>query len=364
MAGEERTEQATPKKRQDAREKGQVAKSMEINAALSLLAGVMALRWFGGNIVTQWNRFATEHLVATANFQMTTDSLQHEFLTASTGFMKLIFPIVITLMVVGLAANLLQTGFAFSTNTLKPDFGRLNPLQGFARMFSMRSSMDLVKSSAKAAIVGYMIYAFFRDRGVEIVRLIICDYHNLGSHIADLAYGLLMKCIITLCIIAGLDYLFQRWQFEKTLRMTKQEIKEEYKRSEGDPLIKSRIRQRQREFSQRRMMSDVKRATVIITNPTHYAVALRYEPGEMLAPQVIAKGQNLVAQKIKEIARDHRIPVVEDKPLARSLFAACNIGDTIPIDLFQAVAEIIAFVFKQSGRVQGSTVQANNHSHR
>ena len=352
MPGEERTEQATPRKRQDAREKGQVAKSMEINATLGLLAGVLAMKWFGGSLVTQWQQLAREHLLRTGTFQLTTVSLQHEFIQTGFGFLTLIFPVVVILMVVGLFTNLLQTGFVFSTNTLKPDMGRLNPVQGFTRMFSARAAMDLAKSMSKAALIGYMVYSFFRDHQDDVIRLILADYGHIGSHLADLCFGLLFKCLFTMVVIAGIDYLFQRWQFEKTLRMTKQEVKEEYKRTEGDPLIKAHTRQRQREIARRRMMQDVTRATVVITNPTHFAVALHYETGEMPAPRVIAKGQDLIALKIKEIAQSHGIPIVENKPLARSLYATCDIGEMIPVEMFQAVAEIIAFVFKQSGRVR------------
>ena len=351
MAGEDRTEQATPRKRQDAREKGQVAKSMEVNAALGLLAGFLAIKWFGPGLVTTWQDNTLHHLMQIGRYhELTTSTLQMVFMNSGITYLKLVMPMLLFLMAVGVLSNVLQTGFIFSTHTLNFDFGRLNPLQGITRMFSMRSTMDLCKAAAKSAVIGYIIYSFFRDRGPEMTRLGWLEYSKIGPAISGLSVDLLLKASLIILVIAGIDYMFQRYQFEKQLRMTKQEIKEEYKRTEGDPLIKSRARQRAREMAQRRMMADVPKATVVITNPTHLAIALRYVPGEMLAPLIVAKGKNLIAQKIKEIAREHGVPVIENKPLARAMFEACEIGDSIPVELYEAVAEIIAFVFKQSGR--------------
>jgi len=351
MFSQERTEQATPRKRQDAREKGQVAKSMEINATLGLLAALLALKWFGASLVTRLQEFTVTHLRQLGHEpQLTGAVLQTTFLQAGGGFLRIVLPFLLFVMVAGIASNLVQTGFVFSTRTLAFDFARLNPVQGFARMFSQRSATDLAKSTAKAAVLGYIIYSFFVHRGSELTRLVCLPFNQIAPNLFNLCMDLLIKATCIMLVIAGLDYLFQRWQFEKTLRMTKQEVKEEYKRLEGDPQVKGRIRRRQREAAQRRMMTDVPKATVVITNPTHLAIALRYEPGKMAAPQVLAKGQRLIAQKIKEIAAQHRIPVIENKPLAHALFKTCDVGDIIPVEFYEAVAEIIAYVFAQSGR--------------
>ncbi|MHB9130829.1 MAG: flagellar biosynthesis protein FlhB [Armatimonadota bacterium] len=350
MAGEERTEQASPRKREDARKKGQVAKSLEVNSALVLLVMILTVKALGSGLTSRWQLLAVDHLQRAGHFEMTIRSLQYEFMTAGTGFLQLVLPLLCVSIVVGVAANLLQVGFVFAPNSLMPDFSRLNPLQGIARMFSMRSLVELLKSAGKAMLIGYMIYSFFRSRSGEIVQLVSVPPDQLGPIIAGLCWDLLLKTTGVLVTIAVGDYIFQRWQFEKQLRMTKQEVKEEYKHTEGDPMIKMRIRQRQREISRNRMMSDVTTATVVVTNPTHLAVAIRYEPGDMLAPVIVAKGQRLIAQRIKEMARNAGIPVVENKPLARTLFRDCGVGDQIPVELYQAVAEIIAFVFKQSGR--------------
>jgi len=351
MANEERTEQATPQRRKDARAKGQVAKSMEVNAALGLLAAVLGIKWFGGALVTTWQDLTVRHLAMLGHLgEFSPAAVQDLYLTACVGFLRLVMPLLLFLLVVGVASNLGQTGLIFSAQALKFDFARLNPLQGIARMFSQRAVMDLVKALAKGGILGYVIYRFFHDRGEELCHLVVTPNERLGMEINALALDLMLKAAAVILVIAGIDYLFQRYQFEKSLRMTKQEIKEEYKRMEGDPHVKGRIRSLQRAMAQRRMMSDVPKATVVITNPTHLAIALRYAPGEMGAPRVLAIGQRLVAQKIKAIAQEHHIPVVENKPLAWALFGSCKVGDEIPVELYEAVAEIIAFVFRQSGR--------------
>lgn len=351
--GEEKTEQATPHKRKEARKKGQVAKSMEINAAVGLLAGILALKFFGPAFVNHWRAFATDFFTRAGTFHATVPAMQEQFVTAGSGLLVMVLPFVVVSMAAGLASNLLQTGFVFSGQALAFDFSRLNPLQGLKRMVSMRSMVELLKSSLKAGIILYFIATFFRDRGDEVLQLLGADYSLLGPTLVQLCWDLLVKTSAVLGGIALADYLFQRWQFEKDLRMTKQDIKEEYKRLEGDPQIKGRLRQRQREMARMRMMSDLASATVVVTNPTHYAVALRYTPGVTAAPLVVAKGQRLVALQIKERARALGIPIVENKPLARGLFALCDIGETIPADMYQAVAEVIAFVFKQSRRMPG-----------
>jgi flagellar biosynthetic protein FlhB len=350
VANEERTEQATPRRRQDLREKGQVSKSIEVCATVGLLGSLLALKSFGAGMVERMMAISRDHIARAATFNMTVPTMQQEFLTVTLAVFSMLTPFLLVVMVVGLASNLLQVGFIFSTRSLQPDFARLNPLEGLKRMFSQRAAVDFLKSSMKALLIAYIVYAYFKDNAVEIIRLIQDDGMVLGPHIARLCWGLFIKATTVMVVIAGLDYMYQRWHYEKSIRMTKQEAKEEYKRGEGDPLIKSRIRQRAREIARQRMMSSVPGATLVVTNPTHYAVALRYEPGEMTAPVVVAKGQRLIAQRIKAIAREHGVPLVENKPLARALFEACDIGSAIPSELYQAVAEVIAFVFRKSGR--------------
>jgi flagellar biosynthetic protein FlhB len=347
---EERTEQATPQKRKEVRERGQVAKSMEVNAAVGLLAGVMAIKFFGGDFVKVWTEMAQMYLPHAHGGNGTLPFMEQALLHGLLGYARLIFPFVASILVLGVASNVVQTGFLFSTKTLAPDFARLSLTQGFERMFSMRALVDLGKSSVKAFIIGYITWDFIRNHGEDIVRLILSSQQSIGTIIADLCWGFSLRVAIVFVVIATLDYIYQFWQFERTIRMTKQEVKEEYKRTEGDPLVKSHIRARQRDMARRRQMADVRTATVVLTNPTHLAVALRYEIGTMAAPVVVAKGQRLVAEKIKAQAHQYNIPVIENKPLARALFAQCAIGQTIPQELYLAVAEIIAFVYRETGR--------------
>jgi flagellar biosynthetic protein FlhB len=347
---EEKTEQASPKRRRDAREKGQVARSMEVNAAVGLLAGLVVLQSVVGGMMTTWREDTAVHFARAATFVMTTATLQDELLAAGRTYLVLTMPVLLVTMVAGVASSVLQTGFMLSGKPIVPDFTRLNPMQGFARLFSTRSALDALKAAGKATIIGYLMYAFFREHADEIASLMISPMPELGPRVGSLVWDLLMQTTMATMIFAGVDYGLQRWEFEKSLKMTKQDQKEEYKSTEGDPLIKSRTRQRQREISRNRMMADVRTATVVLTNPTHLAVALRYEPGVLPAPQVVAKGKRLLAERIKQIARDARVPVIEQKPVARALYADCRVGDMIPAELYHAVAEIIAFVLKRAAR--------------
>ncbi len=348
--GQEKTEQATPRRRKDARDKGQVARSFELTAMLSLLAGMLAFRAVSAPMVTAWQEFAQASIMRASVAQLTVETLQAEMLTAGFSFLRIVLPLMLVLMVASLAANMLQVGMLFSAQALAFDFSRLNPLAGIGRMFSMRAMVEVLKSLAKAGMVAWVIVDFFRQRIFHDIGLLQVSHQELAPMIFGMVLDLVVKTTIMLLVIAIADYAYQRYQHEKSLRMSKDEVKEEYKRLEGDPLVKGRIRGKQRAMARQRMMSAVPTATAVITNPTHLAVALRYEPETMDAPLVVAKGQRLVAARIKEIARAHGVPVIENKPVARALYDACEMGSTIPMDLYRAVAEIIAFVMKPAGR--------------
>lgn len=348
--GQERTEQATPRRRKDAREKGQVARSFELTAMLSLLAGMLAFRSVSGSMVTAWQEYAQGCILRASGAQLTLASLQDEMLTTSVHFLRIVLPLLLALLVASLAANMLQVGILFSSQALAFDFSRMNPLAGIGRMFSMRAFVEVFKSMAKAAMMAWIIVDFFRQRILQDIGMLQSHYGDLAPMIFTMVIDLVLKTTVMLLIIAIADYAYQRYQFEKSLRMTKDEVKEEYKRLEGDPMVKGRIRNKQRAMARQRMMAAVPTATAVITNPTHLAIALRYDAATMEAPIVVAKGQRLVALRIKEIATAHGVPVIENKPLARALYNACELGSTIPMDLYRAVAEIIAFVMKQSGR--------------
>jgi flagellar biosynthetic protein FlhB len=281
-----------------------------------------------------------------AFFQATQKDVQELGRAVSLQFLAIVAPILGATALTGVVANVSQTGFLLTSQPLSPDFTRLDPLKGMARLFSVRSSVELIKSIAKAGVIGVVAWHFLNGERATLASLSVTHHTVAARTAAELVWRLSMRACVALLIIAGLDYLYQRIQHEKTLRMTRQEVKEEMRRSEGDPLVKSQFKQRHRQLAMQRMMQDVPKADVVVTNPTHLAVALRYDPESMAAPAVVAKGQRLIAEKIKEIARKHRVPLVENKPVARMLFKSTEIGSPVPVELYQAIAEILAYVYR------------------
>ncbi|HAF31556.1 MAG TPA: flagellar biosynthesis protein FlhB, partial [Anaerovibrio sp.] len=258
---------------------------------------------------------------------------------------KTSIPLMVFIMIIGLAMNLAQVGLNFSTETISFDPNKLNPINGAKRMFSKRSLVELIKSLLKILIIGYFVVTYLSDEIFQIPKLIYMDIFAGLNKMSDTIFFLAFKIIGVFIVMAVMDFAYQKWQNLQDLKMSKQEVKEEFKQQEGDPKIKGKIRQKQRQMAMARMMQEVPQADVIVTNPTHFAVALKYQSG-MSAPIVIAKGQDLVAQKIKAIARESNVPIVENKPLARALFAAVEIGAAIPQELYKAVAEVLAYVYR------------------
>ncbi|MCL2415188.1 MAG: flagellar biosynthesis protein FlhB, partial [Defluviitaleaceae bacterium] len=252
----------------------------------------------------------------------------------------------LVVMGVGIFVNIVQVGWAPTTKTLRPNFSKLSPLKGIKRVFGMKMLLELVKALLKFAIILLVVYTMLSNEIDMLAVLFQMDLIPAVMYIGNLFVTIGMTVGIVYIFIAGIDYIYNRRKHEKELRMTKQEMKEEYKQMEGDPLIKGKIRQKMREVSMRRMMGDVPTADVIITNPTHYAIALKYDKEKSDAPFVVAKGADHLAQKIKDIAKDSNITIVEDKPLARTLYAAVEVGQEIPPNLYQAVAEVLAYVYK------------------
>ncbi len=345
----ERTERATPKKRRDARERGQVLKSTEVNTAASLLGMFAVLKALAPYIGVRAQLFIERHL--NGEFALSEDA----FHWANTGRMTIqvlidamliLLPLVGAALVIGLVVNYLQVGFLFSTKALAPKFSRLNPAQGFKRIFSTRSLVELVKSTLKVVILGKIVYDEYTNNLVSIPLMMTLPLDVAIARIVDTILMIGIKAGFALLMVAAADFLYQWWSYEKELRMTKQEVKDEYKMMEGDPQVKSKIRQKQRQMGMMRMMQAVPQADVVITNPTHYAVALRYLEGEMAAPEVVAKGKDLLAKRIREIAAENDVRIVENKPVAQGLFFFCEVGDPIPENMYQAVAEILAVVFR------------------
>ena len=340
----EKTEEPTAKRKADARKKGQVGKSQEINAAFVLLAGFMVLRVLGGNAVAEIMNYST-YIYGNLNVDINEESIMQMFIGMIILLAKTSIPLMVFIMIIGLAMNLAQVGLNFSTETISFDPNKLNPINGAKRMFSKRSLVELIKSLLKILIIGYFVITYLSDEIFQIPKLIYMDIFAGLNKMSDTIFFLAFKIIGVFIVMAVMDFAYQKWQNLQDLKMSKQEVKEEFKQQEGDPKIKGKIRQKQRQMAMARMMQEVPQADVIVTNPTHFAVALKYQSG-MSAPIVIAKGQDLVAQKIKAIARESNVPIVENKPLARALFAAVEIGAAIPQELYKAVAEVLAYVYR------------------
>jgi flagellar biosynthesis protein FlhB len=346
----ERTEQATPRRKQELREKGQVARSPEVSSACSLICALLAVRFFAGHISQGLNTLLSDRLGKTSLPELTPTLLQAETLSTLLAMAKIIAPVALAAAAGGILGGVAQVGFLITLQPLKPDFQKLNPFTGFARLFSLQALAQLTKSLLKAGVVGYVIFSFLRGNWESVLALSATSPLKMGPIVGTLLWGLMIRGAAAIAVIAALDYVYQRFQFDRRTRMTKQEVKEEYKRTEGDPLIRASRRRRQRELVRQRMLQAVAQATVVVTNPIHLAVALRYEPEEMAAPKVLAKGKRLMAARIKEIARKHDIPVVENVPLAQALYKSVKVGHFVPAELYQAVAEIIAFVYRLAGK--------------
>ena len=340
----EKTEEPTAKKRADAKKKGQVGKSQEINAAFVMMAGFVILYNLGGNALQEIMTYSSSifgHLV----METDEESVMQLFISIIIVLAKTSLPMMVFIMIIGLAINFFQVGLNFNTEAIgfKPD--KLNPINGFGRIFSKRSLVELVKSIIKIVVIGFFIYDYMVAEILQMPKLIFLELGEATDKISSVIFMLAFKILGVFFVMAAAALYYQKWQTTQDLKMSKQDIKDEFKQTEGDPQIKGKIKSKQRQMAMARMMQEVPQADVIFTNPTHFAVAMSYKPG-MAAPIVVAKGQDHVAQRIKEIAREHKVPIVENKPLARALFAAVEIGDSIPQELYKAVAEVLAYVYK------------------
>ena len=345
--GDDKSEEPTPHRLREAREKGQVAKSREITVAIVLLLSYFLFKYLGEYM---WKNLAE---MAITIFQLLPEA--RNFSLAFAGYLILIgmrgmafvvLPIFLITYLATFIAEVMQTGFLFTMDPLSPKIERLNPLEGFKKMFGMQGIVELLKSIIKIVIVFYIAWYAAKDQLSSIILLIQAqpwDALVLGSMIA---YTIAIRVGLFYILIAILDYMYRRFEYMKNLRMTKQEIKEEYKRLEGDPLVKQRIRDLQRQASQQRMMGAVPQADVVVTNPTHVAVALKYDTKKSRAPIVLAKGVRLIAEQIRAIAEKHEITIIQNEPIARSIYRTTNLNQEIPQQLYQAVAEILAFVYK------------------
>jgi flagellar biosynthetic protein FlhB len=353
--GSEKTEKATPKKKEKAREEGQVAKSQEVSTAFMLLAGFFALRMFAGGIA-RGTTGLFEH-----QFEMILGGMEHmEQVTVAAHIawmfgrvLIMVAPMLLVALVVGIIVNVVQVGWKITSKPMMPKFSKLNPLKGFKKIFSLQSLMNFLKSLLKLGVISAVVFIMLRNAADETLPLLLgmelgASIIIIGNMIVNL--GLAIGAFYL--FIAAADLAFTRWKHAKDLRMTKHEVKMEYKQQEGDPLIKGKIRQKRREGSMRRMMQNVPQADVVITNPTHYAVALKYDLlGALTAPILVAKGVDFMAQRIREAAKEHDITIVENPPLARAIYDEVEVDKEIPEELYVAVAEIMAYVFQLKGQV-------------
>lgn len=355
--GGERTEPATQKKLDDARKEGQVARSREIANGLGLLALFLILKLWVGNIGIQlMEMFPAVYdripdMVTFWNGTMPERDANRVYVLLLERVLLIIAPILLIAFVIAFLSDLVQVKWKPTLKPMKPKFSKLNPLQGVKKIFSVNSLVELLKSVAKIGLTVYICYIYLKDKWVLLFQLYDLGLMQAIGLIAETATDLGIRVSAVYMIIALADYIYQRVKFRNDMKMTKQEIKEEYKQQEGDPQIKGKIRQRMQEASRRRMMQDLPKADVVITNPTHYAVAIKYDPEVADAPIVIAKGEDYMAAKIKEVAREHKIEIVENKPLARMLYANVDIGQAVPPELYQAVAEVLAFVYHVQGKI-------------
>jgi flagellar biosynthetic protein FlhB len=344
---EGRTEKATSKKRDEARKEGQVAKSQELAVAFSLLMVFSTIRIAGGYMVNRMNGMYTSILrlipEVSELFHITTITGLVVFLIGQ--LLLILLPIFAMAFLTAFVVNYIQVGWKPTTKPLKVKLNKLNPITGLKRLFSISKIFELVKTLAKLFLIGAIIYMDLR-RELEMIPVLLQVSLMEGlSYIANLSMVMGIKVGAWYLMIAAADYIFQKYKHEEGIKMTKQQVKDEIKNSEGDPKIKSKIRSKMREISMRRMMQDVPGADVVITNPNHYAVALKYDKDSAAAPVVVAKGVDFLAEKIKKAAREHNVHIVENRHLARTLYSTVEVGQEIPEELFQSVAEILAYVY-------------------
>ncbi len=350
--GGDKTEKATPKKRREARKKGQVFQSREISTTLVLLFVFISLRLFGSNIYNHLKEFTIKVYTEYPKIEdlYMPDILLRVFIDGLIVFFKAVGPILITGLITGLIVSYAQVGFLFTLETLKPNFSRISPISGMKRLFSLRGLVELLKAVIKVAAIGYVTYSYLNGKVHTVISLMDMDIMGIASFIGITSIDLAIRICMALVVVGAFDFAYQWWEYEKSMKMTKQEVKEEYKQIEGNPEIKAKIKQKQRQMSMRRMMQEVPKADVIITNPTHFACALKYDTKTAAAPVLLAKGQDYTALRIKEIARENKVEIVENKPLARTIYDTVEIGQAIPPELYQAVAEVLAFVYSLKGK--------------
>ena len=343
---------ASPMRRQKAREEGNVAKSQDLNAAVTLLAALFAFRFLGWPL---WEAVVESSyaLFARAPLMDMDLVIMHSLAVEMMQRLGLMLaPLMLALILAGMAVNVLQVGFLIAPKSMQPRFSKINPFTGFKKFFNARTGVELLKSIAKIIIVSVVVYVTLRNRWQSILLLSFLSPTGIVLGMAELIFIVWFRVAVAMLVLGLLDYAFQYYQREKEMRMTVQEAREELRQVEGDPRIRQRVRQVQRQLAMQRMMRDVPTADVIITNPTTYAVALRYDAAKMAAPLLVAKGARLVADRIRNLAIEHKVPIVEKPELARRIYRTVEIDQPVPEDLFMTVAEVLAFVYRIDRRAE------------
>lgn len=353
MAEGSKTEKATPKKRRDERKKGNVFMSRDAVAVATLLGSFMVLWLLSSMFTSQLGQFMAFCMSTAAQPSFELQDIVSE--VAVQGLMvilKTVGPVIAATILCAIAATFAQTKFLVAGESIKPKFNRISPLQGFKRLFSLKSVVEALKGIIKISVLMVIIFLSIRDMFQESSRYLYADVPTAVAHLVSYAVGMVLRIIVAFIAVAALDFLYQWWDYERQLKMSKQEIKEEYKQMEGDPQVKGKIKEIQRRRAQQRMMQQVPGADVVIRNPTHYAVALRYKPDRDNAPIVLAKGQDEVALRIVKVAEENHVAVMENVPLARALYADAEINQEIPPSLYNAVAEVLVYIFKLNAQKQ------------
>lgn len=340
---EDRTEAPTPKRREEARKRGQTARSQDLTTAIVLLAGLYAIKMLAGAVKAQLSGLLVGNILAVGALDRSGPPSTGTNVLGVLG--QILPPLLGVLAVAGVAASALQGGFTFAPGLLSPKWERVNPTAGLKRICSTQGLMQLGKTLAKFAVVALTATMVIRGRQDEIAALGALDLLPALSRLLDLLWDVLLKSTLAILVLGIADWLWERRRFLNSIRMTKKEVAEEHRQSEGDPHVRAQLRGKRRQFLQQ-MMKDVKTADVVVTNPTHFAVALRYDPATMAAPIVIAKGQDFLALRIRAAAAEARVPVLENPPLARALYRLVPVGREVPAELYVAVAEVLAFVFR------------------
>ena len=342
----EKTEKATPKRKQDERKKGNVFLSQEFVSIASLLAAFLSFKLLSPLLITTLQESIIDFIaIGAAEDSITFADLRQYFITGCIIFAKAALPLLLVVVTASTVATMAQTRLLFSSKAFAFKGERINPLSGLKKMFSMRSFIELLKSILKISVLLYIIYSVLKDELLRIPRLMEMEPMQAVVFTGSIIYKIALQAGLIFIFVAAGDYLYQWWQYEKNLRMTKQEIKDEYKQIEGDPQVKGHIRSLQQQRARTRMMQNVPNADVIIRNPTHYAIAIQYDPKKHSAPLVVAKGVDSLALRIVAIAEENGVYVTENRPLARALYAEVEVNAEIPGDFYQPVAEVLAFVY-------------------